>query len=119
MSGIKTLKQNVEFNHAYNRGKVRTSPVLVTYAVKSRGKGCRIGITASKKLGSAVERNRCRRIIKAAFSSVLPQCSGNWDIVFVARFKTKKAKSSELVPVMVKHLTETGVIISGERSKGR
>ncbi len=118
MSKIVTLKQNVEFNHAYNRGKVKISPLLVTYAVKSRGKGCRIGITAGKKLGNAVERNRCRRIIKAAFSSVFPECSGNWDIVFVARFKTKKAKSSDLIPVMVKHLTEAGVITGSERSNG-
>ena len=26
MSKLVTLKQNVEFNHAYNRGKVRISP---------------------------------------------------------------------------------------------
>ena len=110
MSGAVTLKQNTEFHRAYGRGKVRTSPVLVTYVVKNRGLGCRIGITAAKKLGSAVERNRCRRIIRAAFSSIYPQCSGNYDIVFVARFKTKKLKSSDLIPIMQKHLTDLGVI---------
>ena len=104
-----TLKQNTEFHRAYGRGKVRTSPVLVTYAVKNRGQGVRLGITAAKKLGSAVERNRCRRIIRAAFSSIYPQCSGNYDIVFVARFKTKKLRSSDLEPVMRSHLTELGV----------
>ncbi len=110
MSRAVTLKQNTEFHRAYGRGKVKTSPVLVTYVVKNRGLGCRIGITAAKKLGSAVERNRCRRIIRAAFSSISPLCSGNYDIVFVARFKTKKLKSSDLVPVMHKHLTDLGVI---------
>ena len=110
MSGAVTLKQNTEFHRAYGRGKVRTSPVLVTYVVKNRGLGCRIGITAAKKLGSAVERNRCRRIIRAAFSSIYPECSGNYDIVFVARFKTKKLKSSDIIPVMQAHLTELGVI---------
>ena len=109
MSGAVTLKQNSEFHRAYGRGKVRTSPVLVTYAVKNRDMGCRTGITAAKKLGSAVERNRCRRIIRAAFSSIYPQCSGNYDIVFVARFKTKKLRSSDLEPVMRSHLTELGV----------
>ena len=108
-----TLKQNTEFHRAYGRGKVRTSPVLVTYAVKNRGQGVRLGITAAKKLGSAVERNRCRRIIRAAFSSIYPDCSGNYDIVFVARFKTKKLKSSDLEPVMRKHLTELGVVKDG------
>ncbi len=110
MSGAVTLKQNTEFHRAYARGKAKISPMLVTYVVKNRGQGCRIGITAAKKLGSAVERNRCRRIIRAAFSSISPLCSGNYDIVFVARFKTKKKKSSDLIPVMRQHLTELGVI---------
>ena len=109
MSSATTLKQNAEFHHAYGRGKSRVSSELVTY----RGFGCRFGVTAAKKLGSAVERNRCRRIIKAAFSSVYPMCSGNCDIVFVARFKTKKLKSSDLIPVMRQHLTELGVIRCG------
>ena len=113
MSGAVTLKQNSEFHRAYGRGKVKTSPVLVTYAVKNRGMGCRIGITAAKKLGSAVERNRCRRIIRAAFSSIYPDCGGNYDIVFVARFRTKKLKSSDLEPVMRSHLTELGVVRGG------
>ena len=105
-----TLKENWAFSRAYKRGKSFVSPGLVTYVVKNRGLGCRIGITAAKKLGSAVERNRCRRIIRAAFSSISPFCSGNYDIVFVARFKTKKLKSCDLIPVMKKHLTELGVI---------
>ena len=107
-----TLKQNTEFHRAYGRGKVKASPMLVTYVVKNRGQGVRLGITAAKKLGSAVERNRCRRIIRAAFSSISAECSGNWDIVFVARFKTKKLKSCNLIPVMQSHLTELGVIKS-------
>lgn len=110
MSGAITIKQNTEFHRAYGRGKVKTSPGLVTYVVKNKGQGCRIGITAAKKLGCAVERNRCRRIIRAAFSDVYPSCSGNWDIVFVARFKTKRLKSCDLVPIMKRHLTELGVI---------
>lgn len=112
MSGAKTLKQNSEFHRAYGKGKVKVSPCLVTYAVKNRGLGCRTGITAAKKLGSAVERNRCRRIIRAAFSSISNECCGNWDIVFVARFKTKKAKSTDLTPIMRAHLTELGIIKS-------
>ena len=110
MSRAITLKQNTEFHRAYGRGKVKTSPALVTYVVKNRGQGVRIGITAAKKLGSAVERNRCRRIIRAAFSSISPDCNGNYDIVVVARFKTKKLNSCDLVPVMQKHLSELGVI---------
>lgn len=48
-----TLKQNTEFNRAYCRGKVKASPAMVTYVLKNRGLGCRIGITTSKS--SAVQ----------------------------------------------------------------
>lgn len=116
MSKLVTLKQNTEFHRAYGRGKVKTSSGLVTYVVKNRGQGCRVGITTAKKLGSAVERNRCRRIIRAAFSSLSSECSGNWDIVFVARFKTKKLKSCDLAPIMQAHLKELGVITARDGS---
>ena len=116
MSKLITLKQNTEFHRAYGRGKVKTAPGLVTYVVKNRGQGCRVGITTAKKLGSAVERNRCRRVIRAAFSSLCSDCSGNWDIVFVARFKTKKLKSCELASIMQMHLTELGVITAKDGS---
>ncbi len=119
MSKLITLKQNTEFHRAYGRGKVKTAPGLVTYAVKNRGQGCRVGITTARKLGSAVERNRCRRIIKAAFSSLYAECSGNWDIVFVARFKTKKLKSCDIAPVMQMHLKELGVITAKDGSSNK
>lgn len=110
MSKAITLKQNTEFHRAYGRGKFRAAPAVITYAVKNRGFGCRIGITTSKKIGNAVERNRCRRIIRAAFSSISSECSGNWDIVFVARQKTKSLKTGDIAPVMKHQLTELGVI---------
>lgn len=116
MSKAVTLKQNTEFRRVYGRGKVKTAPALVTYAVRSRGPGCRIGVTTSKKLGSAVERNRCRRIIKAAFSSISSRCSGSWDIVFVARHKTKSLKTGDITPVMLSQLIGLGVIKSDDGS---
>ena len=104
------LKQNCEFHHCYGRGKSKASPLLVTYAVKNRGYGVRFGITTTKKLGTAVERNRCRRIIRAAFSSLRNECSGNYDIVFVARHKTKNSKSTLIAQDMRLQLISLNVI---------
>lgn len=49
----------------------------------------RIGFTASRKIGTAVKRNRARRRLKAAAQSVLPLygLAGN-DYVLVARRET-------------------------------
>ncbi|MBR5818292.1 MAG: ribonuclease P protein component [Clostridia bacterium] len=109
-STIKTLNLNTDFRRAYKRGKVYTSPALVSYVTKNRAGICRIGITTSKKIGNAVERNRSRRVIRAAYRAVAPMTGGGWDIVFVARSKTKYLKSTQLEAIMLAHLKQAGVI---------
>lgn len=105
-----TLKQNFEFRRAYGKGISFQSPALVLYVLKNRAGICRIGITTSKKIGNAVERNRCRRVIRAAYRKLEPKIIGNYDFVFVARGKTKYVKSTELEKTMNDFFIEAGVI---------
>ena len=65
-----TLKLNKEFRRLYFKGSSAVHPLIVTYACKNRLGRNRIGITATKKIGKAVCRNRCKRIIRAAFHQV-------------------------------------------------
>lgn len=113
MSRFNTLNSNTDFRRAYARGKAYTNPALVTYVIKNRAGICRIGITSSKKIGNAVERNRARRVIREAFLS-LPEANGNFDIVFVARRKTVYKKSTDISAIMRKHLISAGVIKDAE-----
>lgn len=107
---ITTLKLNSDFRRVYGRGRSQASPALVTYTLKNRAGICRIGITTGKKLGGAVERNRCRRVIRAAFRTLAPACGGGWDIVFVARHKTGQLKSTQIEAVMREHLKKAGIL---------
>lgn len=103
------LNTNSDFRRAYGRGKAYTNPALVTYVMKNRAGICRIGITSSKKIGIAVERNRARRVIRAAMYA-MPPLHGGYDIVFVARRKTVFTKSTEIAEVMKAQLISAGVI---------
>ena len=109
VTGAVTLNTNSDFRRAYTRGKAYTNPALVIYVRKNRAGLCRIGITASKKIGNAVQRNRARRVIRAA-AEMLPPLSPGYDVVFVARTRTLTKKSTELRPVMQSLLTAAGVI---------
>ena len=109
MSRFITLNTNSDFRRCYGRGKVYTTPALVIYVLRNRAGLCRVGITASKKIGNAVERNRARRVIRAA-AEMLPEITCGCDIVFVARSKTVRKKSTELYTVMKKQLLSAGVI---------
>ena len=79
---IPTLKKNKEFYRVYNRGKAYVSPVVVTYVFKRRYGVAKIGITAGKKIGKAVKRNRARRVIMAALRELYPRIDNRYDIVF-------------------------------------
>ena len=69
---IQTLKTNSDFRRAYLRGKSYTNPALVSYVVKNNAGLCRIGITTSKKIGNAVQRNRARRVIREELKGKKP-----------------------------------------------
>ena len=105
-----TIKNNCDFRRTYGKGKSFQSPALVSYIIKNRAGICRVGITTSKKIGNAVERNRSRRVIRAAYSMIESKISGNYDFVFVARSKTKYVKSTKLAEIMLDQLTKAGVI---------
>ena len=107
---IAKINQNRDFRRAYSKGKYAGHPLLVTYAVKNRTGEARLGITASKKVGNAVQRNRARRIITAAFMLLEEQIKKGYDIVLVARAKTPLAKSTQIAPVLQKHLQKLGLM---------
>ena len=117
MSDFVTIKSNSDFRRLYNRGKAVTDPALVIYYTKNRAGICRIGITTSKKIGNAVERNRSRRVIKEAFRKVCPQLDPCYDIVLVARSKTKYLKSTRIEEVMLKIFENEGLLKTGSEAE--
>lgn len=109
---IVAINENRDFKRIYAKGKSAISPILVTYVYKNRGKKLRVGITASKKTGNAVQRNRSRRIIRAALQALLPQIdkNRNVDLIFVSRGKTPYVKSTAIQKTMLMHLKEAGLL---------
>lgn len=100
--------KNKEFSRVYSRGKAYVHPQLVLYVLKNRCKHTRVGLTASKKVGNAVTRNRARRVMRAAMQPHLPFDVGGYDLIFVARGQTPRLKSTQLEKTVVKLLTQAG-----------
>lgn len=75
-----------------------------------------MGITAGKKVGSAVDRNRAKRVIIAAFRQLLPYVSGGYDFVFVARTRTSKVKSTVVFKSLKKAFLNEGIITEYEKA---
>lgn len=113
MSEIVILNHNGDFRRIYSRGHTYTNPALVTYLIKNRAGICRIGITSSKKIGNAVERNKSRRLVRAAFREIYKEYSEalrGYDLIFVCRVKTRYKKSTEIKKIMLQQLKEANII---------
>ncbi len=79
------LNQNADFQRLYRSGAFCSLGSALLY-VRPNGLPCnRLGITAGKKIGNAVKRNRAKRIIRAAYTAAEMQLPIGLDIVVVAR----------------------------------
>ncbi len=107
----KMLTRNNEFARAYARGKSYVHKFLVLYVNKNRQKQLRIGLTATKKIGNAVVRNRARRVLRAALYNLKPQITAEngIDIVIVARGITPHLKSQDVQKAMKALFDKAGI----------
>lgn len=96
------IRRNGEFGRVYALGKSYVNQALVLYVLKTRSKRTRVGLTATKKIGHAVQRNRARRVMKAAIDEHLDYNIGGYDLVFVARGMTPRLKSWQLSAIVAK-----------------
>jgi ribonuclease P protein component len=91
-----SLKNNYEFRRLYSKGESAVSPYEVVYCRKN-GRGCnRVGYTVSTKLGKAVVRNRIRRRYKEIYRLNEDRLKCGYDIVVVARSKSRDAEFLKL-----------------------
>ena len=104
MNSIIRIKENRDFRRIYARGKTLISPYFVVYYLKNRRENLRLGITAGKKIGTAVARNRAKRVIRAAFRNCLPQICTGFDFIIVARTRILSVKSTAVEQSLIKLL---------------
>ncbi len=113
MEKLVPICRNNDFRRIYARGKSYVSPLVVVYALKNRTKNVRVGITTSKKVGNAVQRNRSRRVIREAFRALAPRVRPGFDLVLVARGKTPYVKSTDVRRQLERQLQAAGLLREG------
>ena len=91
-----------------SRGRyIETSSLFLQKIKRDDKKGSRYGVTASKKIGIAVERNKAKRRIRHAIKEVLPKYGKNgYDYVVVATIKTNKVSWKTLLNDLEKAFRE-------------
>ena len=96
MKATSSLKKNHEFRRLYNKGKSAVSQLVVVYSRRNGKPENRLGITVSTKIGNAVQRNRVRRRLKEIYRLNEGKLATGYDIVIVARVRSRYAGYHEL-----------------------
>ncbi|MBR6070706.1 MAG: ribonuclease P protein component [Ruminococcus sp.] len=98
-----TLKENKDFLTLYKKGRYIPSKYSVIYVRPNGRPFNRLGITAGKKIGNAVHRNRAKRLIRLAYRENEVSMPIGIDIVIVARTHICEIKSDEYCAYMRKY----------------
>lgn len=104
------LKDNRDFQRLYHKGKRSVSGLFAVYYRQNGTPDVRIGITAGKKLGCAVKRNRIRRQIREVLRLSSDSLNPGFDIVIVARTRAIGKAWQELQEDLLDLLRSGGLI---------
>ena len=104
-----SLKLNHIFRRLYATNGYANG-YLVFYCRPNRTATNRVGITASKKLGHAVVRNRVRRRLREVYRLNEELFAPGWDIVVVARSRCIDADFGKLTHAFLSLAQKAGVL---------
>lgn len=94
------LTRRPEFLKVAARGRKSVTPGLILQACRRAADAdpARVGFTATRRVGGAVQRNRARRRLRAAVATVMPHhARQGHDYVVIARTETLRRPFGALV----------------------
>lgn len=79
------LTRSTDFKRVRRTGKSFAHPFVVLVVQASEAPRVRVGVTAGRSVGGAVQRNRAKRLLREAIRPLLPDLLLGWDLVLIAR----------------------------------
>lgn len=73
-------------------------------ALPNDSRHTRVGVSAGRSIGGAVQRNRAKRLLRAAIHPLLPSITPGNDLVLLARKPILEVKSAQVQQALAKTL---------------
>jgi len=92
------LKKRPEFLYVAGKGDKWVSESVIVQSIETDKDAVKLGYTATKKIGNAVIRNRCKRRMRAATDEIMrSENLKSADIVLIARHSTATCEWDKLI----------------------
>jgi ribonuclease P protein component len=76
------ILRGYQFRRVYDKGRRYNSVLFTLFVLKSSEPTSRLGVTVTRKVGNAVQRNRCKRILREIFRRHKAVITESFDLVF-------------------------------------
>jgi len=106
------LRRPEDFRRVWSTGRSWAQPLFILWVLPNSLNHVRVGITASRKVGNAVARNRARRLLREAARQLYTRIAQGWDIVLVARSPLLSVQEPRVEQVLEKLLRHANLWVS-------
>lgn len=99
------IRKRSQYQRIAQQSKRHVGYWIIVDARENKASSTKLGITASRHYGIAVERNRFKRIVREAFRLCHQQLRLGFDLNVKPRQMARKAKSSDIQAELLNFLT--------------
>lgn len=107
------LRSRGEFDRVFSSGRYYAHPLVVLHLVRNEGNGRRVGFTVSRRAGTAVKRNRAKRLLREAYRAVADRLPEDVDLVLVGRQTTPQSNAAEVTRALEELVRRAGILSRG------
>jgi ribonuclease P protein component len=104
------LTRDSDIKRVRRSGKSHAHPLLVLIYSQNYSEQTRFAVSAGKSIGNAVERNRAKRLIRAALHPLLKEIQPGWDCLLLARKPLVNQNCSAANLALKDLLTKAGLV---------
>ena len=79
------LTRSEDFKRVRRSGKSYAHPLVVLIVQSHEQPRVKVGVAAGRTVGTAVHRNRAKRLLREAMRTLIPSLASNLDMILIAR----------------------------------
>ncbi len=108
------LTRSTDFKRVRRFGKSYAHPLVVLITLPNERDAIRIGVTASRAVGNAVQRNRAKRLLREAARALLPRIRSGYDILLLGRAPILQVKTQDVQDALSALLLRAALLIPSD-----